>query len=91
MKPQNLNFEKNTAVYMVHYNPFLLNFWYEILLSFSSLGVSVVAQGERIRLETMRLQVRFLTSHSGLRIWRCHELWCKSQTRLGSGVAVAVV
>ena len=21
----------------------------------------------------------------------CHELWCRSQTRLGSGVAVAVV
>ena len=21
----------------------------------------------------------------------CHELWCRSQTRLGSGIAVAVV
>ena len=28
---------------------------------------------------------------SGLRIWRCHELWCRSQTQLTSGVAVAVV
>ena len=28
---------------------------------------------------------------SGLRIWRCHELWCRSQMRLGSRVAVAVV
>ena len=28
---------------------------------------------------------------SGLRIRRCHELWYKSQTQLGSGVAVAVV
>ena len=26
-----------------------------------------------------------------LRIWRCHELYCGLQTRLGSGVAVAVV
>ena len=26
----------------------------------------------------------------GLRIWCCHELWCKPQTRLGSGVAVAL-
>ena len=26
---------------------------------------------------------------SGLRIWHCRELW--SQTRLGSGMAVAVV
>ena len=25
-----------------------------------------------------------------LRIQRCHELWCRSQTQLGSGVAVAV-
>ena len=28
---------------------------------------------------------------SGLRIWHCLELWCRSQTQLGSGVAVAVV
>ena len=27
---------------------------------------------------------------SGLRIWRCRELWCRSQMWLGSGVAVAV-
>ena len=27
----------------------------------------------------------------GLRIHRCHELWCRSQVRLGSGVAVAMV
>ena len=25
-----------------------------------------------------------------LRIWRCRELWCRSQVRLGSGVALAV-
>ena len=25
-----------------------------------------------------------------LRIWHCRELWCRLQTRLGSGVAVAV-
>ena len=24
-------------------------------------------------------------------IWRCRELWCRSQTRLRSGVAVALV
>ena len=28
---------------------------------------------------------------SGLRIWRCRELQCKSQMRLGSHVAMAVV
>ena len=26
-----------------------------------------------------------------LRIQHCRELWCRSQTRLGSGVAVALV
>ena len=26
---------------------------------------------------------------SGLRIWRCRELWFRSKARLGSGIAVA--
>ena len=39
---------------------------------------------------TMRLQVRSLASLSGLRMQHCGELWCRSQTWLGSGVAVAV-
>ena len=34
--------------------------------------------------------VWFLALLSGLRIWRCCELWCTSQTQLGSQVAVAV-
>ena len=34
--------------------------------------------------------VRSLASLSGLRIQRCHELWWRSQTQLGSGIAVAV-
>ena len=38
----------------------------------------------------MRLWVRFLASLTGLRIQRCHELWCRSQMQLGSGVAVAL-
>ena len=39
----------------------------------------------------LSLRVRSLALLSGLRIWHCHELWCGSQTRLGSRVAVAVV
>ena len=39
----------------------------------------------------MRMGVRLLAFLSGLRIWCCHELWCRSQTQLVSGVAVAVV
>ena len=35
--------------------------------------------------------MRSLVSLSGLRIRHCHELRCGSKTRLGSGVAVAVV
>ena len=38
----------------------------------------------------MRMQVRSLASLSGLRIQRCQELWCRSQMRLRSGVAMAV-
>ena len=40
---------------------------------------------------TMRMQVRSLDVLSGLKIWRCHEMWCRSQTQLGSHIAVAVV
>ena len=32
--------------------------------------------------------VQFLASITGLRIWCCRELWCRSQKRLGSYVAV---
>ena len=53
--------------------------------------VPIVAQWKQIQLGTMRLQVRSLASISGLRIRRCQELWCRSQTWLGSGIAVAVV
>ena len=30
-------------------------------------------------------------SLSGLRMWHCHELWCRSQMQLRSGIAVVVV
>ena len=39
----------------------------------------------------MRLQVQSLALLSGLRIRRCHELWFRSKTWLGSCVAVALV
>ena len=53
-----------------------------------NLGVSVVVQWKRIRLGTMRLQVRSLALLSGLRIQHCHELWCRLKTQLRSGMAV---
>ena len=57
----------------------------------NSLGVPIMVQQKWIWLGTMRVRVRSLASLSGLRIWHCHELWCRLQTRLGSDVAVAVV
>ena len=35
--------------------------------------------------------VRFLASLGASGIQRCRELWCRSQTRLGSCIAVAVI
>ena len=54
-------------------------------------GVPVVTHRKQIQLGTMRLSVRSLASLSGLRIWRCRGLWCRSQTQLGSCIVVAVV
>ena len=54
-------------------------------------GVPIMVQWIQILLGTMRLRVPSLASLSGLRMWCCHELWCSSQTRFGSSIAVAVV
>ena len=53
-------------------------------------GVPIMVQWKRIQLGTMRFWVRSLASLSGLRTPSCRELWCRSQTWLGSGVAVAI-
>ena len=54
-------------------------------------GVPVVVQWLTNPTRNHEVAVRSLASLSGLRIRHCHALWCRSQTRLGSGVAVAVV
>ena len=38
----------------------------------------------------VRMWTRSLASLNGLRIWRCRELWYRSQMRPRSGIAVAV-
>ena len=43
-----------------------------------------------MNLRTTRLQIRSLALLSGLRIQRCHELWCRLQMQLGSCIAVAL-
>ena len=54
-------------------------------------GVPVVAQQKLISLASMRTKVQCLASLIGLRTRHCCELWCRSQTRLRPGVAVAAV
>ena len=55
-------------------------------------GVPIVAQWLRnptsIHEDAGSTQVA--GSLSGLRIWHCHELWCRSQMQFGSHIAVAV-
>ena len=48
-------------------------------------------QQKQIRLGTRRLWVPSEASLSGLRIRNCHEVGCRSPTRLRSCVAVAAV
>ena len=54
-------------------------------------GVPMGAQQLQTQLVSMRTWVWSLSLFSGLRIWHRHELWCRSQTWLRSGIAVAVV
>ena len=49
-----------------------------------------MVQWKQIQLVSIRMQVRFLASLSGLGIQHCHELWCRFQMQLRSYVAVAV-
>ena len=60
-------------------------------LKLKLLGVSVLAQRKRIQLVCMRMRVQSLASLSRSGIRHCHELQCRSQRQLRSGVAVAVV
>jgi len=53
-------------------------------------GILIVAQGKRIWLVSMRMQVRSLASLGEVRIWCWRELWFRLQTQLRSRVAVAV-
>ena len=58
----------------------------------AGLGIEPVSWQCRDTADPVALQqFRSLALLSGLRIQRCYELWCRSQMRLGSGIAVAVV
>ena len=60
----------------------------EIRLKRTSSGVPVVAQWLRTPLVSTRTRVRSQAPLCGLRMQPGCELWCRSQTRLGSRVAV---
>ena len=45
-----------------------------------------MAQRKQIQLVSMRTRVQSLVSLSGLRIWYCHELWCRLQMQLRSRI-----
>ena len=64
-----------------------------ILICFriTNIRVPTATQQKQIRLVSVRIWIQSLASLSGLRSWGCHKLWCKSQTWLGSRIAVAVV
>ena len=67
----------------------MVDFMYILLeLKMHIFGVPVVDQWKVIRLGTMRFRVRSLASLTGLRIWHCHGLWCRSKRPLGSCIAV---
>ena len=65
--------------------------WILNVLKKKAVRVPIVVQQEQIRLGTMGLRVQSLASLSRLRIQCCHDLWCRSQTQLGSLIALAVV
>ena len=53
-------------------------------------GFLLQLSGNEPDLASMRMQVRSLAWLSGLRIWHCYEVWCRSQMWLGSHLAKTV-
>lgn len=52
--------------------------------------VPVVAHQKPTQLVSMGTGVQSLALLRGLRIKHCRELWCRSHTRLGSGIVMVV-
>ena len=82
--------EKNMQAYYGLTWKELHGFLLMCLVNVTCAGVPVVAQWKQIQVVSMRMRIQSLPSFSGLGIRRCHELWCRSQTQLGSHIAVAV-
>ena len=78
---------KNILAHLIIFSP---KYMLEKRSTRQTIGVPIVAQWKWIWLASMRTKVWSLASLSGLGIQHCRVLWCRTQTWLGSGVAVAV-
>ena len=87
----NIRFVKKKMPFWLFIISAVWNIWLIENKWFYISGVPIMAQRKQIWLASMRTQFRSLASLSGLRIQRCCELWCRLQTQLRSGIAVAVV
>ena len=56
-----------------------------------NIGIPIVVQRKWIQLVSTRMQFGSLALLHGSAIWGCCEMWCRSQTQLGSCIAVAMV
>jgi len=61
-----------------------------IQLKYYKVGVPIGSAGWEPDMVSVRMQVWSPASFSGLRVWRCHKLWCRLQMQLRSNVATAV-
>ena len=96
LKLNKTNKTKQTAMSLeafqvqTHFCFIFQNYYLMYMINHFLCRVSIVAQWCLIWVGTMRLWVQSLASLSGLRIWCCRELWCRSHVQLRPGIAVAV-
>ena len=70
----------------MHFQPHGWNLKALFLVKSVRQGVPIVVQQVKNPTLSVRTRVRSLASLSGLRIWRCCQLWRRSQMQLGSSV-----
>ena len=83
----------NLTTYIKHHLYFFFKYKYSYVIKSIikyTLGVPLVAQWLTNLTRNHEVWGSIPGLLSGLRIYCCHELWCRSQTCLGSRVAVAL-
>ena len=71
-------------------HPHFLNWFVKLVIKTHFPGVPVVAQRVKNLISIDEDGGLILALLSGLSIWRCYKLWCRSRMWLRSGVAVAL-